>query len=442
MKLVKVAVTMALALTYGSAYAFHDGGVARCEGCHTMHNSSTGTATVNSKMTANALPIGTTNPYLLQGSDPSSTCLICHGPTSPGSYHVFDSNAVSGKINQNTVNMTPGGDFSWTEISQRNGHNIVAKDFPALAADTRLNPPGLTGSTWTGSNFSCVNCHDPHGQSRFTSATTQARNVANADGSVNGTGLPPIAKSGSYGGASYQAYAAAGTAGSYRLLGGQGWTPRSNAGSPVFAVNPPIALAPSTYNNSELAFTLAPGGHTGQTVVTYVSGMSDWCGTCHGAFHGQATSTNLGSTDLRHPSGATAQLNGLATNYNKYISTGNLNGTQAYDALMPVELGGTRDNAAALPVDITGTVAINVPATANVMCLTCHRAHASGFTSMLRWDMGSQFNSIGTSGDATGANGNALANTAAGYYYRGMNGAGNQYGSYQRAMCNKCHVKD
>ena len=50
----------------GTALAFHDGGVAHCDGCHTMHNSVDG-ATV----TTGADP-GTS---LTIGSDASSTCL-------------------------------------------------------------------------------------------------------------------------------------------------------------------------------------------------------------------------------------------------------------------------------------------------------------------------------------------------------------------------------
>jgi predicted CXXCH cytochrome family protein len=42
-------------------YAFHSCGVAECGGCHSMHGPN---------------PAGSS---LLTGSDPSSTCLSCHG---------------------------------------------------------------------------------------------------------------------------------------------------------------------------------------------------------------------------------------------------------------------------------------------------------------------------------------------------------------------------
>ena len=62
--LIAVAI-FSLGLT-NTSYAFHSGGVAECEGCHTMHNSLGGV-----KMTVNGLAPGTTNAYLLTGSDPS-----------------------------------------------------------------------------------------------------------------------------------------------------------------------------------------------------------------------------------------------------------------------------------------------------------------------------------------------------------------------------------
>jgi hypothetical protein len=78
MKVLKVSlILIAVALfsigLSSTSYAFHSGGVAECEGCHTMHNSFEGV-----KMTVNGLAVGTTNAYLLKGSDSSSTCLNCH----------------------------------------------------------------------------------------------------------------------------------------------------------------------------------------------------------------------------------------------------------------------------------------------------------------------------------------------------------------------------
>ena len=50
----------------GTAFAFHAGGVAHCDGCHSMHNSPENPVA------------GTPNSQLLKGTDASSTCLNCH----------------------------------------------------------------------------------------------------------------------------------------------------------------------------------------------------------------------------------------------------------------------------------------------------------------------------------------------------------------------------
>src|SRR6266545_2764826 len=91
------------------SFAFHEGGVATCDGCHTMHNSSRGLA-----MTKTGLPQGTANRYLLQGSDPSSTCLICHaGSSFTDSYRIATSPVPA--PGSPPRQLTPGGDFAYLQ---------------------------------------------------------------------------------------------------------------------------------------------------------------------------------------------------------------------------------------------------------------------------------------------------------------------------------------
>src|SRR5512136_2138180 len=89
----------------GMAYAFHDGGVASCEGCHTMHNSignTAATTVINSS--SNSIKVSHTNgkpqftgvAYLLKGSDQSSTCLNCHSGATLSGYHVFTTPLAAG----------------------------------------------------------------------------------------------------------------------------------------------------------------------------------------------------------------------------------------------------------------------------------------------------------------------------------------------------------
>jgi len=73
MKTFKIIVAAGALAAFGfapKAFAFHDGGVAYCDGCHTMHNSSG-----NAPMAKNGRPQFNGNAFLLQGSDPSSTCI-------------------------------------------------------------------------------------------------------------------------------------------------------------------------------------------------------------------------------------------------------------------------------------------------------------------------------------------------------------------------------
>jgi len=100
----------------GTAFAFHRGGVADCDGCHSMHQSPENPVA------------GTPNSLLLTGTDPSSTCLNCHAGS--GGEHILSGDAT---------NWSPGGDFFWLTQSYTNGsvtsdpdnmgHNVVAVDY-------------------------------------------------------------------------------------------------------------------------------------------------------------------------------------------------------------------------------------------------------------------------------------------------------------------------
>src|SRR3989304_4734826 len=101
MRILKIGLITIIAFLTISActisYAFHNGGVGECTGCHSMHSPSTG---------------GT---FMLKGSDQSSTCMSCHrheGDTGPASYHIVtaESDMPTGIA---PLQRTPGGDFGW-----------------------------------------------------------------------------------------------------------------------------------------------------------------------------------------------------------------------------------------------------------------------------------------------------------------------------------------
>jgi hypothetical protein len=81
-----------------------------------------------------------------------------------------------------------------------------------------------------------------------------------------------------------------------------------------------------------------------------------------------------------------------------------------------------------------------------VACLSCHRAHATGWPSMLRWSIEGEFivyNSLYPGIDTTPtvpqlARSRLAAETRAAYYDRPVT----EFASFQRVLCNKFHVKN
>ncbi len=364
--------------------AFHSGSAGECKECHMGDGPS------------------------LRGSDESSTCLRCHqaprGARKPVGYYVatHDDDLRQGMP---PAQMTPGGDFgylkktyTWTSSGknkesspgERHGHSIVAMDY-GYSADTSNHtaPDGV----FPGSDFSCVSCHDPHGK---------------------------IAKS-------------AGAAGPYRLLGGIGYASRSAKGM-AFMFDTPVAVAPRDYNRSE-AIT--------DTRVAYGKGMSEWCSNCHARI-GQ----DAGAASYGHSVGSRARFTQeTISNYNAYVKSGDLNGRgeTSYTSLVPFEEG-TDDRAVlAQHAKYDGSFTRGPDYGANVMCLTCHRAHASGWDQMARWNMTTEFimykdvyPGTDNGSPAQNAQGRTTAETQRALYDR----PNTFFAANQRGLCNKCHVKD
>jgi predicted CXXCH cytochrome family protein len=396
-----------------TSYAFHAGGVAECVGCHSMHSPPAGGV------------------KLLIGTDQSSTCLSCHehaGDTGPSSYHV---STASSDLPAGTPpkQLTPGGDFGWlrksftfvvrsstiVEDGAEFGHNIVAVDKGYF---------GVTGNSPGGSfdaaQLACNSCHDPHGKYRRDSAGAVATTGAPIVGSGSATGAAPPAG---------QAY------GSYRLLAGAGYAKAAYTGVPM-------AIAPSSYNRSE-GLTQTRVAYGQGTAAGYES-WGSWCATCHATMHGAAGTTHPVDTTLS---------SGVVDNYGKYVSSGNMGGTpsSSYLSLVPFAEG-TNTLATLAGHAKTDDSALGAPSTSDrVMCLSCHRAHASGFPFMLRWQSEGTYLTVYTAGAAhwpgtdIGSNteyarGRTEAENMKGYYDRPASKFGTM--GFQRALCNKCHAND
>lgn len=404
-----------------TSYAFHSGGVAECEGCHSMHSPAPGGV------------------HLLVGATRSEACLTCHehaGDTGPSSYHISTATADMTTTTPNPKQRTPGGDFAWvkrlfTYIDNSTGTPVTVNEYggghTVNAPTNGYVPDNITspGGGFPALNLECNSCHDPHGKYRRL-----------ATGTIATTGAP-IKASGSYNAASNEPVASgtsAGAVGVYRLLAGSGYT---NGGVTFSGV--PAAKVPSSYNRTEAV---------SQTKVAY--GNADqgghvqwgtWCSTCHGAMH------SAGAGNYTHP--VDQQLGSMLSNYNSYVKSGDMSGNQAssFSSLVPFVRNSSDYTVLATAASATNAGPIDAD---QVTCLSCHRAHASGFAHMLRFDFGYEFMTKGSqyigsdNPEVTGSRaplqhrGRTNADWTAAYYDR----PATQFATYQRVLCNKCHAKD
>ncbi len=448
--LILAAVALLALIPARECRAFHDGGVGACDGCHTMHNSANGTA---QSMTGGATQFnGHTG--LLLASDPSSVCLNCHKGDSS------DYDVLSGATGPTGLPalMTPGGDFAWLNIStsyvtsggtagynpgSHHGHNIVAADYGLLPSPDYATAPG---GSYPSASLSCISCHDPHGRYRVNG---QYQLVAPAAGQNTGA----ISAAGSYG---TRLPTATESVGTYRLLAGTGYLPQSLQSAPglAFLNQTPFAFSPAVYNRSEA---------TADTRVAYGYGMSEWCENCHtlsqlhtaptSSVNGHPAGDNINAV-LSNPNYSSANGDTVAMIYNSYVYTGNLTGSVAasYTSLVPYEEGLALSSAnyvtlASHAVN-DGSYKQGPSGTAEtVMCLSCHRAHASGWPAILRWNAPTAAY-LTVQGVYPGID-SAVAEAQRGEYNLGYLQAQVQrtfydrppsaYASYQTQLCGKCH---
>lgn len=337
----------------------------------------------------------------LRAADASSTCLLCHeapqGARNPSGYYVA-TNTMDLRSGIPPQQLTPGGDFGWlkksytwrsseggskTSPGDRHGHNIVASNYGYMADSTLRTS---SNGRYPSNQFSCISCHDPHGK---------------------------ISKDGPY-----------------RMLGGKGYKTSAVPGV-VFNADAPVAVSPPVYNRSESSL---------DTRVAYGAGMSEWCANCHvsgctgpGRTHSAGKCANCGPETM--------------SNYNAYVKSGDINGSadRAFVSLVPFEEGTENRAILSQHAQSNGSYTRGPESGTNVMCLTCHRAHASGWNSMARWNMDAdfivyrgKFPGTDNGSPADHAQGRTAAETRKALYDRPTT----RFATTQRGLCNKCHPQD
>ncbi|MBD3336480.1 MAG: hypothetical protein GF355_13285, partial [Candidatus Eisenbacteria bacterium] len=151
-----------LLLLAGRAGAFHDGGVAACTACHTMHNSEDGVPVDPDA------PSG--NPWLLRDATPSDVCLSCHADHI-GAVFAFDPLAPPPEkgagnfvfLLEDNLNDGPGGAGDPIPGDDA-GHNLVA---PSRGVGPDATHTVSPGGSFPANQMGCTSCHDPHGNGIF-----------------------------------------------------------------------------------------------------------------------------------------------------------------------------------------------------------------------------------------------------------------------------------
>ena len=411
----------------GAGQAFHDGGVGACEGCHTMHNSLSGMPM------AKASPQYQTGGYLLKGTDQSSTCLNCHqraGAAGPSGYYVStaDTDMPAGAP---PAQLSPAGDFGWlkktynwigetaaqTSRGERHGHNVIALDYGYTQDTTHAVAPGSGAFQYPSDRLGCISCHDPHGRYR-----------RNSDATITETGRP-IRGIGSY--TTSVDPDAATSVGVYRILGGIGYQPKSLPGSYAFINAPFFAAAPLDYNRSEAVTEVR---------VAYGKSVSLWCANCHTNMHTAAVGPSV------HPADDVLSPDVLSR-YNSYVKTGDVSGNQAtsYLSLVPFQMGDSTD----MTVLKSAVSSAAGPVSGDrVNCLSCHRVHASGWDSIMRFPLGATFMTVSDiSGNAVYPDPalnpfEAMGRSAQEFQRALYDRPPSRFSAFQRVLCNKCHVQE
>ncbi|RJQ52026.1 MAG: hypothetical protein C4526_08865 [Nitrospiraceae bacterium] len=404
-------------------YHSYDGLI--CTDCHTLHNSEDGAASAISAAYGNT----NGNGHLLYRGDITDMCLSCHKegqntsataalPSVVNSGWVAPIVMTLDGVDKANMSM-PAGDFYYSNADPKKGHNpaftydVTAMPAAAtslfMAGDPTLGstPPGNQGS-WTEKEWSCHSCHGMH--QRFSPTYTAWRQVKRkvnnivhtgcdqTVGTVDATGYCDAAKVGT-------------TAAGYEAI-------KSNSRGYIDPATLAYNATRADLNPNEGASLWADESDTNKNV--YRGGFSSFCSTCHGNFHG-----GNGETRTTANANTIAAVSGTKTEWVKHPTNVKMNeANSSYGITTYTKQVSNQQSTSPNPVgydwkyplvqpDADFTVAVTAGSAADpltaigddrIMCLTCHKAHASQFENMTRWDTNAHsFIEDGMTDPATGA---------------------------------------
>ncbi len=347
-----------------------------CVNCHTMHNSQDGSV-VGIRADSAFSPDDADNFTVVNLLN--NTCIGCHSSASGETIVGLGQSRIPIVLNLSTpTKPLAGGNFFWVETSGDGyGHNVRVKDAVLLKA-----PGGDTSFGTVPNNCGFQGCHVSLASIRYAGGATALFKPIMGNGCVGCHDPAHHADDEQVvlaGGAKYVDE----SGGGYRFL--------NKAGKNFFNIPPhsppavvgiedpdweqnPSATSHNEYQDSDKAW--APGAYgagPSPTSSSSAQGMSDFCGGCHNTYHSWPLggSPNGGASNpwLRHPASTVIPDSGEYAEY------------RTYDPSVPVARAG------AATLQGFGAVSAAVtPGSDKVMCLSCHRAHASEFPDMLRWD--------------------------------------------------------
>lgn len=365
-------------------YHSYDGLV--CYDCHTIHDSEDG-----------APVSGGPYPRLLTLPTATDICIQCHMYPASSAFNAPTVMTFTG--NPPATVAMPAGDFYWSMMYPERGHNPGK----SLGVQSAVMPSDAVLTVSPGGNYSiedwdCTSCHDPH--NRFGENVTAWRQVKRKINGVVHTGDETVG----FGVETYGGNQGPTTPGYEPIL--------SNSRGDLQNGGLDYKNVRKDGNPLEGANLFQKESDTNKNV--YRGGFSSFCASCHGDFHGgngetrtaDNPNTRTGGAWVKHPTNVAmneaGSKYGIAT-YTAVVT--NKQGTSpnpvGYDWKYPL-VQPTNDFTVKKNIASANDLA-TAKGEDRLMCLSCHKAHASKYANMTRWDAAAHSFIANGASDFTGA---------------------------------------